>query len=63
MVMLFILFVGGVYIGALISIITSPAGKGMKCAWVIFVLMAPLLGIVLWFLVGRPQARSAPVAL
>ncbi|RSO49643.1 hypothetical protein DMH15_02850 [Streptomyces sp. WAC 06725] len=57
---LLILVAGAVYMGTLISIITSPNGKGMKFAWAIFVFIAPLLGVTLWFLVGRRHARSSP---
>jgi hypothetical protein len=48
------------YFGALLGIVRSDLGGGMKLVWVAFVLMAPLLGCVLWFLVGRPDAQRRP---
>ncbi|GAA2818975.1 PLD nuclease N-terminal domain-containing protein [Saccharopolyspora taberi] len=41
------------FIGALISILTSSHSGGMKLAWVVFAFVAPFLGSLLWFLVGR----------
>ncbi|MEU7162499.1 PLD nuclease N-terminal domain-containing protein [Streptomyces chrestomyceticus] len=60
-VVLLILAAAGLYISALISIITSPAGKGMKFVWIVFAFIAPFIGSALWFFVGRRHARSSPV--
>ncbi|MEE2037689.1 PLD nuclease N-terminal domain-containing protein [Nocardiopsis sp. CT-R113] len=42
-------------IAAVFSIIGSPVDGSMKVVWLIFVIIAPLIGAVLWFLVGRGQ--------
>lgn len=41
------------FIGALISIATSAHTGGMKLAWIVFAFVAPFLGSLLWFVVGR----------
>ena len=41
------------FIGALISILASAHTGGMKLAWVVFAFVAPFLGSLLWFVVGR----------
>lgn len=42
-------------------IIHSPLTTGARTLWAWLVVLAPLLGIVLWFLVGRPAAaRQRP---
>lgn len=56
-----ILVAVGVYISTLISIIVSPAAKGMKLVWIAFAFIAPIIGSVLWFLVGRRHAQRSPV--
>lgn len=45
------------FIGALVSIVSSPLSGGMKLVWVVFAFVAPFLGSLLWFLVGRGAAR------
>lgn len=44
-------------IGALISILGSGQTFGMKVVWIVFVFVAPFLGSILWFLIGRANAR------
>lgn len=41
------------FVGALISILASAHTGGMKVAWVVFAFVAPFLGSLLWFVVGR----------
>lgn len=41
------------FIGALISILASAHTGGMKLAWVVFAFVAPFLGSLLWFVIGR----------
>jgi hypothetical protein len=41
------------FVAALISIIGSPHTGGMKLAWLVFAFVAPFLGSLLWFVVGR----------
>ncbi|EAR21959.1 PLDc N-terminal domain-containing protein [Nitrococcus mobilis] len=49
----FILLVLDVW--AIISIVQSGASTGAKVFWVVLVLLLPLLGLVIWFLMG-PKA-------
>ena len=46
-------------IGALVSIVGSAHDLGMKLVWVVFVFIAPFIGSLLWFFVGRSHARRA----
>lgn len=41
------------FICALVSIIASPHTVGMKIVWLVFAFVAPFLGSLLWFIVGR----------
>ncbi|GAA3181658.1 MULTISPECIES: PLD nuclease N-terminal domain-containing protein [Streptomyces] len=45
------------FIGALVSILKARMDAGMKLVWVVFAFIAPFLGSLLWFLIGR---RSLP---
>ncbi|WP_406637020.1 PLDc N-terminal domain-containing protein [Amycolatopsis sp. WGS_07] len=47
------------FLGALVSVLGSPLGFGMKAVWVIFAFCAPFLGPMLWFLVGKRSAETA----
>ncbi len=40
-------------IAAVISIVASRLDLGMKFVWLVFVVIAPFIGSILWFLVGR----------
>ncbi|QUX27135.1 MULTISPECIES: PLDc N-terminal domain-containing protein [Nocardiopsis] len=40
-------------IAAVFSILMSRVDGAMKVVWLIFVCIAPLIGAILWFLVGR----------
>ncbi|MFI0712922.1 PLD nuclease N-terminal domain-containing protein [Streptomyces inhibens] len=48
------------FFGALLSIVRSDLTGGMKLVWVAFAFMAPFLGCLLWFLVGRRDAQRRP---
>ncbi|HEX3788061.1 MAG TPA: PLD nuclease N-terminal domain-containing protein [Pseudonocardiaceae bacterium] len=43
-------------LGALVSVLRSAQSGGMKLVWCAFVLVAPFLGSLLWFLIGRSNA-------
>ncbi len=43
---------------AIVQIFQSNAGTGSKVAWIVVILILPLLGLVLWFFLG-PRGRSA----
>lgn len=42
-------------LGAIISVLRSPLSGGMKLVWFVFVVAAPFVGSILWFLVGKRQ--------
>jgi hypothetical protein len=44
-------------IWALINILQSSAGNDKKLLWVVVVVLLPLVGLVLWFLMG-PRDRA-----
>ena len=44
-------------IWALINIFQSTASNGKKLLWILVVLLLPLLGLILWFLLG-PRDRK-----
>ncbi|WP_438486956.1 PLD nuclease N-terminal domain-containing protein [Streptomyces sp. S186] len=48
------------FFGALLSIVRSDLTGGMKLVWLVFALVAPFLGCLLWFLVGRRDAQRRP---
>lgn len=48
------------FFGALLSIVRSDLAGGMKLVWVVLALMAPFLGSLLWFLIGRRDAQRRP---
>lgn len=43
---------------AIISVIQSPAGTGGKVLWVVLILVLPLLGLILWFLLGPKSGHG-----
>ncbi|MEA3193812.1 MAG: hypothetical protein QOD26_2145 [Betaproteobacteria bacterium] len=44
-------------IWAIINIFQSSASNGKKLVWILVVLLLPLLGLILWFLLG-PRDRK-----
>ncbi|WP_371675480.1 PLD nuclease N-terminal domain-containing protein [Streptomyces sp. NBC_01276] len=48
------------FIGALVSIARSGLTGAMKLAWAAFAVVAPFLGSVIWFLIGRRDAQRQP---
>uniref|UniRef100_UPI0031E1DB23 PLD nuclease N-terminal domain-containing protein n=1 Tax=Streptomyces hawaiiensis TaxID=67305 RepID=UPI0031E1DB23 len=48
------------FISTLVSILRSPLTVGMKLIWMIFAFIAPLLGSLCWFVIGRKDARRRP---
>ncbi|MGJ8562295.1 MAG: PLDc N-terminal domain-containing protein [Alphaproteobacteria bacterium] len=47
-----------VAIWAIINIVQSGASALAKALWIIFVLVLPLIGLIVWFLVG-PKSSTA----
>ena len=37
---------------AIVKIVQSRAGTGAKVGWIVVILLLPLLGLILWFLLG-----------
>lgn len=58
--------VGGIFglliliadIWAIINVIQSSAGTGSKVIWVVLILILPILGLILWFLLGPKSAKA-----
>ncbi len=44
-------------IWALVSVVSSEATSGGKVFWILFVLILPLLGFIVWLLAGPRSAR------
>lgn len=48
-------------IWAIVNVVQSPAGTGGKVLWIVLILILPVLGLLLWFLLGpksgRPRGR------
>ena len=44
---------------AIVSIVGSTASTGAKSFWVIFILLLPLLGFIIWFFAGPRSAQTA----
>ncbi|MFD0416636.1 PLD nuclease N-terminal domain-containing protein [Streptomyces sp. NPDC127108] len=49
-------------IASLISIVSSPLSRGPKVLWAIFTLVAPLAASIIWFFIGRREARLRATA-
>lgn len=45
-------------IWAIVSVAQSAASTGKKVLWILLVLILPVLGLILWFLLG-PRGKSA----
>lgn len=39
-------------IWAIIRLVQSTAGPGVKALWIIIILFMPILGLILWYLLG-----------
>ena len=44
-------------IWAIVSVVQSAASTGKKVLWILLVLLLPVLGLILWFLLG-PRGKS-----
>jgi len=53
-----LILVGDIY--ALINIVQASVSTGNKVLWALLVLLLPVVGLILWFLLG-PRGRSAAV--
>lgn len=51
-----LLLIGDVW--AIVNVIQSAASTGAKAAWIVLVLLLPLLGLIIWLIAG-PRARRA----
>jgi hypothetical protein len=45
-------------LGALFSSLTAPQSGGMKLVWLVFIVIAPFVGSLLWFLFGKRSAYA-----
>jgi hypothetical protein len=44
-------------IWAIVNIVQSRAGTGAKVLWIVLVLLLPVLGFIIWLIVGPKTAR------
>jgi hypothetical protein len=44
---------------AIVDLLRVKLSGGKKLLWIILILCVPLLGIILYYLLGRPDARQA----
>lgn len=51
-----LIFVADIW--AIINVVQSPAGTGSKVLWVVLILLLPVLGLILWFLLGPKSGRG-----
>ncbi|MBA8928166.1 hypothetical protein BC739_005383 [Kutzneria viridogrisea] len=47
------------FVGALVGVLRSGLGTGMKVVWLVFAFCAPFLGSMLWFTVGSRDPGAA----
>ena len=40
-------------IWAIVKVVQSGKSTGMKVFWIVFILVLPVLGLIIWFLFGR----------
>lgn len=45
---------------AIVNVVNSAAATGKKVAWILLVLILPLLGLIVWYFAG-PRAAARPV--
>lgn len=43
---------------AIISVVQSPSGTGGKVLWVVLILVLPILGLILWLLLGPKKGHG-----
>lgn len=43
---------------AIVHIVQSTAGVARKVLWIVLVLLLPVLGLILWFLLGPRSGRN-----
>ncbi|GAB3466582.1 hypothetical protein GCM10027570_56030 [Streptomonospora sediminis] len=55
---LFLVAYVGFIIAAIISALASKHSFGMKLVWLVFIFIAPFIGALCWFFIGR---RNVPV--
>lgn len=52
------LLVLGLSIWAIINIVQSGASTGAKVLWVLFILIVPVIGLIVWFFAGPRGGRK-----
>jgi hypothetical protein len=43
---------------AIVTIIQSGAATGAKVLWIVLILLLPVVGVILWFLLGPRSAKA-----
>ena len=46
-------------IWAIINVIGSPATTGAKVLWIVLILLLPILGLILWLIMGPRKTAAA----
>lgn len=55
-----LVLMAALFIGALVSIAKHPTASGtMKAVWILISLLFPVLGPILWFLVGKNSSTGS----
>ena len=44
-------------IWAILNIVQSKANSGKKLAWILVILLLPLLGLIIWWLIGPREEK------
>lgn len=52
-----LLAVVALVVAAVFSILFARVDGGMKIVWLVFVVIAPVIGALLWFLIGRSRTQ------
>lgn len=58
---LFALIVLGLDVWAIINVVGSSVSTAAKAAWVVAIILLPLLGFIAWLVFGPRSSRSARV--
>ncbi|GHF65902.1 ABC-type multidrug transport system permease subunit [Amycolatopsis bartoniae] len=45
-------------VGAVVSVLRAPLAAGLKLVWIVLVCVAPFLGSLLWFVIGKRHAYA-----
>ncbi|HKU69332.1 MAG TPA: PLDc N-terminal domain-containing protein [Burkholderiales bacterium] len=55
---LFGLLILAIDVWAIVTIVQSGAATAQKVLWIVLILLLPVVGVILWFLLGPRSARA-----